>query len=179
MIADKDIIDLYESGRRQEAFNCIVKEYSERLYWHVRALVCSHSDADDVLQEVFIKIWTSLPSFRGESKLYTWLWRIATNESLNFIRRRKIRAALSFGAFDEADALFADGAFFDGDKTQRLLMQAIAKLPVKQRAVFNMRYFENMSYEEMAEVTGTSEGALKASYHFACEKIKKSVDIEF
>lgn len=179
-MTDEEIISLYESGRQQESFNCIVKQYSEKLYWHVRSLVVSHTDADDVMQEVFIKIWTSLPSFRGDSKLFTWIWRIATNESLNYLRHKRIRRVLSLSSVDDtSEAFLQSDPMFDGDKAQRLLVRAISKLPDKQRAVFNMRYFEEMSYEDIAEVTGTSEGALKASYHFACEKIKKSVDIDF
>lgn len=179
-MTDEEIIALYASGRQQEAFNCIVRKYSERLYWHVRSLVVSHTDADDVLQEVFIKIWTSFSSFRKESGLYTWLWRIATNESLNFLRYNKVRRAFSLSSVDEtSDAFLESDPMFDGDKAHRLLTSAISKLPLKQRAVFCMRYYEDMSYEDIAAVTGTSVGALKASYHFACEKIRKSVEIDF
>lgn len=158
-------------------FNALVQQYSEPLYWHIRSLVNSHEDADDIVQETFIKIWKALPSFRGESSVSTWIWRIATNEALSFMRRQRVRAALRFEPLDaEAERVLDDDPWFDGDDAQRRLAKAVAGLPAKQRAVFCMRYFEELSYEQISEITGTSVGALKASYHMAAEKIKVSVE---
>lgn len=173
---DKEIIRLYRSGDRERAFSELVKAYSERLYWCVRRFVCRHEDADDLIQEIFIKIWASLPSFREEARLYTWLYRIATNEAINFVRRRSLRAALSFKSIDaETERRIDEDPYFDGNEAQRLLMKAMGKLPPKQKLVFSLRYFEDLGYEDIAEITGTSVGALKASYHIACEKIKSEV----
>ncbi len=158
-------------------FNNLVEQYSEPLYWHIRSLVNSHEDTDDILQEVYMKVWKALPSFRGESSVSTWLWRIATNEALSFLRKKKVRAALSFKSIDsEAERVIDGDPYFNGDAAQRKLAKAIAKLPDKQRAVFCMRYFEELGYEEISEITGTSAGALKASYHLAQEKVKKEIE---
>jgi RNA polymerase sigma-70 factor (ECF subfamily) len=157
----------------EQVFNGIVKQYSERLYWHVRRMVGSHEDADDLLQEIFLKIWTALPSFRGEAQLYTWVWRIATNETLNFLRKEKVRALLRFSSADElaAQRVMAD-PYFNGTDAEREMAKAVARLPEKQRQVFIMRWWDELSYEEISAITGTSVGALKASYHIAQEKIK-------
>lgn len=173
MMDDKEILDLYTSGKRERAFREIVESYSERLYWHVRRFLCSHEDTDDLLQEIFLKIWTALPSFRAESQLYTWIYRIATNETLNFLNKQKVRAALRFESLSDklVDRIDED-PWFNGDQLQRNLMKAVQKLPEKQRLVFTMRWFEDLSYEDISEILGTSVGALKASYHFAAEKIK-------
>ncbi len=173
MMDDKEILDLYTSGQRERAFREIVESYSERLYWHVRRFLCSHEDTDDLLQEIFLKIWTALPSFRAESQLYTWIYRIATNETLNFLNKQKVRAALRFESLSDklVDRIDED-PWFNGDQLQRNLMKAVQKLPEKQRLVFIMRWFEDLSYEDISEILGTSVGALKASYHFAAEKIK-------
>jgi len=158
-------------------FNDIVKEYGQRLYWHVRTMVGSHEDADDLIQEIYIKIWNALPSFRGEAQLYTWLYRIATNETLNYLRRKKIQSLLSLDAMEgAADHLVSQDPFFDGDAAEAKLCSAILKLPPRQRAVFTMRYYEDMSYEQISQILGTSVSSLKASYHFAQEKIKLSID---
>ena len=157
----------------ESIFNRIVKEYSERLYWHVRRMVGSHEDADDLLQEIFLKIWTALPSFRGEAQLYTWVWRIATNETLNHLRKEKVRAALRFASADELVAQKIEGdPYFNGTAAQRELWKSVARLPEKQRQVFVMRWWDELSYEEISAITGTSVGALKASCHIAQEKIK-------
>ena len=157
----------------EQVFNSIVKQYSERLWWHVRRMVNSHEDADDLLQEIFLKIWTALPSFRGEAQLYTWVWRIATNETLNWLRREKVRAALRFQAIDtEMERRIQADPFFNGTAAQRELAKAVARLPEKQRQVFVMRWWDELSYEEISAITGTSVGALKASYHIAQEKIR-------
>ncbi len=172
-MTDQEIIALWEAGQQERAFNEIVRNYSERLYWHVRRFVCSHEDTDDLLQEIFIKIWAALPSFRGEAQLFTWLYRIATNETLNFLRKQKVRASLRFQSLDaELERRIDEDPYFNGSEAQRLLSKAIAKLPEKQRIVFCLRYYEDMSYENISEITGTSVGALKASYHIAYEKLK-------
>ena len=170
---DNDIIRLFLAGDRERAFTEIVKAYSERLFWYVRRYVSSHEDADDIVQDIFVKVWAALPSFRGESQLFTWLYRIATNEALNYVRRQKVRAALSFRPIDaEMERRVDEDPWFNGDEAERTLMKALQKLPLKQRGVFSMRYFEDMSYEEISEVTGTSVGALKASYHIASTELK-------
>ena len=157
----------------EQVFNKIVKDYSERLYWHVRRMVGSHEDADDLLQEIFLKIWTALPSFRGEAQLYTWVWRIATNETLNHLRKEKVRAMLRFTSADNllVQKVEAD-SYFNGTAAEREVAKAIARLPEKQRQVFIMRWWDELSYEEISNITGTSVGALKASYHIAQEKVK-------
>lgn len=157
----------------EQIFNKIVREYSERLYWHVRRMVGSHEDADDLVQEIFLKIWTNLPSFRGESQMYTWIWRIATNETLNHLRKERVRAALRFQAVDELmERRIEADPYFNGTAAQRELAKAVARLPEKQRQVFVMRWWDELSYEEISAITGTSVGALKASYHIAREKIE-------
>lgn len=172
-MGDKEIMNLFNAGEREKAFKEIVDSYSERLYWHVRRFLCSHEDTDDLLQEIFMKIWSALPSFRGDSQLYTWIYRIATNEALNFLGKQKVRAALQFESLtSKMEDKIDEDPWFNGDQMQRDLMKAIQKLPRKQRTVFTMRWFEDMSYEDISEILGTSVGALKASYHFAVEKIK-------
>lgn len=160
----------------ESTFNSIVKQYSERLYWHLRRLVNSHEDANDLLQEVFLKIWQALPSFRGEAQVYTWVWRIATNEALNHLRRQQVRSALRLTSFEEEmDHRIEADPYFNGTAAQRELAKAVARLPQKQRQVFVMRWWDELSYEEMSAITGTSVGALKASYHLARQKIQESV----
>lgn len=157
----------------EQVFNQIVKDYSERLYWHVRRMVGTHEDADDLLQDIFLKIWTALPSFRGEAQLYTWVWRIATNETLNWLRREKVRAALRFQSVDaEMERRIMADPYFNGTDAQRELFKALARLPEKQRQVFVMRWWDELPYEEISAITGTSVGALKASYHIAKEKLQ-------
>lgn len=157
----------------EHIFNQLVKDYSEQLWWHVRRMVASQEDADDILQDIYIKIWNALPSFRGESGLYTWVWRIATNETLNWLRREKVRAALRFTSLDDQlqHRIEAD-PFFSGTAAQRELFKAVARLPEKQSQVFVMRWWDELSYEDISAITGTSVGALKASYHIAQEKLK-------
>ena len=175
-MTDKEIIYLYNSVRHELAFNWIVKNYSERLYLHIRRFVYCHDDANDLIQEVFIKIWAALPSFRGDAQLFTWIYRIGTNEALNFLRKQKLRTIFSL---DSADSVLIkkleQDTYFNGDKLQTELQKAIIKLPEKQRIVFNLRYFDDMKYEDIAEITGTSVGALKASYHHAYNKIKETI----
>ena len=149
----------------------IVDQYSQSLYWKIRSIVLTHEDTDDVLQNTFLKAWKSLPTFQGKAKLSTWLYRIAINESLDFLRHQKT-AMLSNADADlsVANRLLADD-YFDGDKSQAVLQEAIATLPDVQRTVFTLRYYDEMKYSEMSEILGTSEGSLKASYHIAVQKI--------
>lgn len=176
-MTDKEILELYKAGEREKAFGEIVESYSERLYWHVRRFLCSHEDTDDLLQEIFIKIWSSLPSFRWDSSLYTWIYRIATNESLNFLQKQKIRAALRFESMSsKLEEKIDEDNGVDGNEAQKALMKAVQRLPAKQRTVFIMRWFDDLSYEDISEILGTSVGALKASYHFASEKIKTELE---
>ena len=149
----------------------IVDQYSQSLYWKIRSIVLTHEDADDVLQNTFLKAWKSLPTFQGKAKLSTWLYRIAINESLDFLRHQKT-AMLSNADADlsVANRLLADD-YFDGDKSQAVLQEAIATLPDVQRTVFTLRYYDEMKYSEISEILGTSEGSLKASYHIAVQKI--------
>ena len=181
-VQDKEIIELYACGRQEEAFNCIVNAYTEKLYWHVRRFLCTHEDTNDLLQDIFVKIWTALPTFRGDSKLYTWIYRIATNEVLNHLRKQKFKAFISMDSVSSIlEKKIDEDVHFNGNQLQRELHKAIQRLPEKQRIVFNLRYFDEMKYEEIAEITGTSVGALKASYHHAYGKVKddlqKVIDI--
>ena len=157
----------------ERIFNQLVKDYSEQLWWHVRRMVGTQEDADDLLQEIFLKVWNALPSFRGESGLYTWIWRIATNETLNWLRKERVRAALRFSSIDaEMERRIQADPFFNGTEAQRELSKAVAKLPEKQRQIFVMRWWDELSYDEISAITGTSVGALKASFHIAQKKIK-------
>ena len=159
---------------QRKAFERVVREYSEQLYWQVRRIVLTHDDADDVLQNVFMKVWTHLDSFHQDARLSTWLYRIAINESLDFVRRKKKQLVVSSDGQENAIAnmLVAD-RYFDGDEAQALLQEAIAQLPDVQRTVFNLRYFDDMKYSDISQLLHTSEGALKASYHIAVKKISE------
>lgn len=179
-MTDKEIIELYREGQTESAFNQIVRLYKERLYWHVRRFLCSHEDTNDILQDIFIKIWAALPSFRGDAQLFTWLYRIATNEVLNYLRKQKFKSLVSFESMQEMmEKKIDEDAFFNGDEVQRQLHKAIQKLPQKQKIVFNLRYFDEMKYEDISEITGTSVGSLKASYHHAYTKIKDELQKYF
>jgi RNA polymerase sigma factor (sigma-70 family) len=157
-------------------FRLVVETYSSRLYWHIRRLVILHEDADDALQNTFINVWKSIGNFRNESSLYTWLYTIATNESIALINRRKRNAAISIDDLGSQFANSQEGStWFDGDEAQMKLQNAILKLPEKQRIVFNLKYFDEMTYDDMSKVLKTSEGALKASYHHAVKKIEKII----
>ena len=159
---------------REAAFTTLIKKYQERLYWHIRRLVVTHEGSNDLLQNVWIRVWNALDKFREESQLYTWLYRIATNECLSFIEQQKKKATLHLS--DEENGmerqLKAD-PHFDAQKLEWKLQLAIQQLPEKQRVVFSLRYFDEMPYEEMSKVLETSEGALKASYHHAAKKIER------
>lgn len=159
-----------ESANRR-LFSTIVPQYSEKLYWTIRRIVLVHDDANDVLQNVFIKAWKNIGDFHNQAKISTWLYRIAVNESLDFLRRKRETASLDVDEnMGVAKRLMADD-YFDGDQAQALLQEAIAMLPDVQRVVFNLRYFDEMKYSDISQMLNTSEGALKASYHIAVKKI--------
>lgn len=171
---DKDLISaLKTEGMKEKAFQLLVTNYQQRLYWHIRKIVLSHDDADDLMQNVFIKVWKNIDTFREDSSLFTWLFRIATNESLSFLQQKKRRNIFSIdGVSDYLVEAFESDANFEGDDLQKRLQLAVLQLPEKQRLVFNMKYYDEMKYEEMAEILKTSVGALKASYHHAVKKIE-------
>jgi len=172
MIDEAHIIaQLKDDSQKEKAFNTLVHEYQEVLYWQIRRLVLSHDDADDILQNTFIKAWMALDEFRGESKISTWLFRIAINESLGFLDKKKRSAEIITGTNEYLNNSLLSDPYFDGDETQALLQEAIAHLPDKQKVVFNLKYFQEMKYEDMSQMLGTSIGALKASYHHAVKKI--------
>lgn len=167
------IFQFRQPATKEPAFTAIVKKYQEKLYWHIRRMVVDHEDANDVLQNTFIKVWNGLANFRQDSRLYTWLYRIATNECLTFLEQQRKHASVSFE--DEAENLsdkIKAEPNFDSSKIEWRLQLAIQQLPAKQRQVFNLRYYDEMPYEEMSHVLNTSEGALKASYHHAAKKIE-------
>jgi len=174
-ITDTEILEQFSKpATKEKAFNMLVEKYQQKLYWHIRRLVVDHEDANDVCQNMFIKVWRNLEKFKQNSKLYTWLYRIATNESLTFLNKKKrhLSTPLETEDYSLADQLKAD-PYFDGDALQIQLQEAIQTLPDKQKAVFMLRYYEEMKYEEMSQVLETSVGALKASYHHAVKKIHK------
>lgn len=174
---DDELLALFRDGDNPNyAFNLIVRQYQEMIYWHVRRLVISHEDADDVVQDVFIKVWQSLDKFRGESGLYTWIYRIATNEALTFLKRKKRKYLLPLVDVSRQleETLEAD-VYYQGSEIEKQIQKAILTLPEKQRAVFHLRYYDEMKYEDMAKILDTTVGALKASYHHAVKKIEKYV----
>ncbi len=173
-IDDKELLMQFRNpATKERSFTLILKKYQEKLYWHIRRMVVSHDDANDVLQNMFIKVWKALENFREDSQLYTWLYRIATNECLTFLEQQKKRASVSFSDVETglSNMLQAD-KHFDANKIEWKLQAAIQRLPEKQRVVFNLRYYDEMPYEKMSKVLETSEGALKASYHHAVKKIE-------
>lgn len=170
--------DLASPTLRRDAFNEVVKMYSERLYWRIRHIVLQHDDADDVLQNTFIKAWRCLDDFEGKSKISTWLYRIAINESLDFLRKQKSRRDAAGFDVTLYGASYAADTYFDGDEASRKLMKAIETLPDVQRTVFCMRYFDDLKYSEISQLLNTSEGALKASYHHAAKKIMDYLDLK-
>ena len=171
---EQEVIALLRLPERQhEAFRRIVEAYSEPLYWQIRRMVLSHDDANDILQNTFVKAWTNIDYFRGDAKISTWLYRIALNECLTFMNKRSLHSHLSI---DEADtdmlSKLESDSYFDGDELQTHFLKAVHKLPEKQQIIFNLKYFKEMKYEEISEIMGTSIGALKASYHHAVKKIE-------
>jgi RNA polymerase sigma-70 factor (ECF subfamily) len=168
------ITQLKDKATRETAFRKLMADYKERLYWHIRNIVKSHDDADDVLQNTFIKIYRYIDKFKGDSKLYTWMYRIATNEALTFLSKQAKRKSITDEELQTSliENLESD-VYFEGDEIAKKLQEAIATLPEKQRLVFNMRYFEELKYSDISEITETSEGSLKASYHLASKKIEE------
>ncbi len=165
---------MFQNGpARDQAFELIVKRYQQRLYWHIRKILISHEDSDDVLQNTFIRVYQALDKFREKSALYTWLYRIATNEALTLIKNRKKKQTVSWNDVEEGPGNALEGdVYFGGDEIQEKLQKAILTLPQKQRLVFNMKYFDEMKYQDISEILGTSVGSLKASYHHAVKKIE-------
>ena len=177
-IDEQDILKrIQDPQSRRRAFEEIVNVYSRQLYWKIHYMMQNHDDTDDVLQNTFIKAWKGLENFKGDSAIFTWLYRIAYNESLTFLKQRKQMTSIDDEDFVEQANFVAD-EYFDGDNTQELLMQAVSTLPAKQRQVFCMKYFEDKKYEEISDLVGTSVGALKASYHIAVEKITNFIKLK-
>lgn len=175
MINEPELIEqLKDPRKREQAFTRLVREYQEPIYWQIRRMVNSHNDADDILQNTFLKAWTAIEAFRGESKLSTWLFRIATNETLNHLNKEK--NTQSIDDVSNTGIQLQSDSYFDGDETQIQFQEALSTLPPKQRAVFDMKYFQEMKYEEISQIMGTSIGALKASYHHAVKKITEYFD---
>lgn len=174
MAVNEDLLlqQLRDPKTAQTAFSVLVGEYTEPLYWHLRRMVLDHEDANDLLQNTFIKAWTNIDSFQGNAKISTWLYRIATNEALTFLTKQSNMPSVSIDD-DESSPVnqLESDEYFDGDELQVRLQEALKTLPPKQQLVFNMKYFDEMKYEDMSEILGTSVGALKASYHLAVKKI--------
>ncbi|MBB6500535.1 RNA polymerase sigma factor [Pedobacter cryoconitis] len=173
-VEDDEILAKFSvESSRNEAFNLLIKKYQEKVYWHIRRIVIDHDDADDLVQEVFIKVWKNLSKFRNDSKLYTWIYRIATNDCITFLNKKKQRNNVSMeDVSDELSESLIASSYFNGDKIQMKLQQALLILPEKQRLIFNMKYYDDLKYEEISEILGTSVGALKASFHIAVKKIE-------
>ena len=173
MSDDQILLLIRNEAQQEQGFRLLMEQYQERLYWHIRRMVVDHEDANDVIQNTFIKVFKSIRRFEGKSALYTWLYRIATNEAITFINSKKKKATADLDSDENnlENQLAADD-YFDGDRAQILLQKAMSQLPEKQRLVFQLRYYEEMSYKEMSEVLETSVGALKASYHHAVKKIE-------
>lgn len=173
--SDKNLLELFRnSDNKHFVFNLLAKKYQQQVYWHVRRILIDHDDSNDVVQNTFLKIWQNLEKFREDSKLFTWIYRIATNESINFLNKKRSRFIIPIVNIEKqlSESLTVD-PYFTGDAIKRKLQQAILKLPQKQRIVFNMKYYEELKYEDMAQILDTSVGALKASYHIAVKKIEK------
>ncbi len=176
-MTDREILELYHSDKGgEQAFNLIVRQYSQKLYYHLRGIVLSHDDTDDLLQNTFIKAWNALPNFRGESGLYTWLYRIATNEALSFLKRERINNKFSLTPYEtKLINRLEDDPYFSGEAIQLELQKAVAQLPDKQRAIFSMRYFQEMEYSDIAQILDSNPDAVKASYSVAYKKIEKEL----
>jgi RNA polymerase sigma factor (sigma-70 family) len=165
-----------EPDTQNYGFNILVNKYQQRVYMHIRRLVINHNDADDIVQDTFIKVWKNLSKFRSESNLYTWIYRIATNEALSFLQKKKRKYLFTTIDYNtQLSKNLEDDNYYTGDEIQKHLQKALLKLPDKQRLVFNMKYYDELKYEEISEILGTSVGALKASYHIAVKKIEKFI----
>lgn len=173
---DEEIIALFQDETsRNKAIHLMVQQYKVKLYWHIRRIVINHDDTDDVLQNTFIKAWKGMENFKGEAKLYTWLFRIGTNESISFLRQKRSEISSIHPIEYQLSNSLSSDPYFKGDEIQLKLQKAILSLPEKQRIVFNMRYYDEMPYEKMSEILETSVGALKASYHIAAKKIEEQL----
>lgn len=173
-VEDSEILEKFKDEKsKNEAFTLLINKYQQKIYWHVRRMVVDHEDADDLVQDTFVKVWKYLGNFRNDSQLYTWLYRIASNECITFLNKKKQKKNISLDdmPYDLSDTL-ADGAYINADKVQLKLQQAILTLPEKQRLVFNMKYYDDLKYDEISEILGTSVGGLKASFHIAVKKIE-------
>lgn len=175
--SDEELLKKFsDESTRHYAFNLLMQKYQQRIYWHIRRIVIDHDDANDVVQNVFIKVWKALEGFRKDSQFYTWLYRIATNESLTFLNQKKRKFFIPLGDVEhELSNQLTNDVYFSGDRIQLKLQQAVLKLPTQQRIIFNMKYFDGLKYEEMAEILNLTVGALKASYHHAVKKIEKYI----
>ena len=178
-MSDEEIIQLFHSEKGEEnAFRALVKEYGERLYWHIRKIVICHEDANDILQNVFLKIWKGIREFRYEAKLYTWMYKVATNEAINFLNEKRRKP---YGHSEELSVMLENqlesDAYFCGDDIQRELQKAVLQLSERQRLIFNMKYYDDMKYEDIAEILDVAVGTLKATYHTAMKKIEESLRI--
>ncbi len=173
-ISDSDLLEQFRvESTRNYAFHILVNKYQKRVYWQVRRIIVDHDDANDVVQNVFLKVWKNLENFKEASSLYTWLYRIATNESLTFLKQKRANMYVPFESVSRSlSRKLEDDTYFSGDAIQKKLQNAILTLPDKQRIVFNMKYYDNVKYEQMSQVLDTSVGALKASYHHAVKKIE-------
>ncbi len=171
-LSDLEIYELYKIDK-DKSFNLLVSKYQEKLYWHIRKIVITHHNADDVLQNTFLKVWKAFPNFKNESSLYTWLYRIATNEALTFLKSDKTKNNISYSNTEtKVINLLESDVYFEGNDFEKKFQQALSTLPEKQKLVFNMKYFDEMKYEQISEILKTSVGGLKASYHHAVNKIK-------
>jgi RNA polymerase sigma-70 factor (ECF subfamily) len=177
-LSDNKILEMFRIPEsRNYAFSLIVRKYQERLYWHIRKIVIQHDDSDDVIQNTFLKVWNGLDGFREDSQLFTWLYRIATNEALTFLKKKKTKLFLPLlDVEQQLTSTLESSPYLDGSEIQIKLQKAILLLPEKQRLVFNMKYFDELKYEEISQILGTSVGALKASYHHAVKKIEKFIE---
>lgn len=173
-IEDSLILQQFEAEKtRNEAFGLLLKKYQQKIYWHIRRMVLNHDDADDLVQEVFIKVWKNLSNFRQDAQLYTWLYRIASNECITFLKKKKAKNNVSFDELPEQMTNnLNEENYFSGDAIQKKLQMALLTLPEKQKLVFNMKYYDDLKFQEISDVLGTSVGALKASYHLAVKKIE-------
>lgn len=176
-LTDEEILkNIRIKGQEEFAFSQLMQKYQQKVYVTIRRMVLSHDDANDITQDVFIKCWNKIAEFRGDSQLFTWLYRIATNETINFLKQKRQKMFIPFSKMEKKMSYFLDDSMnFSGDEIQKKLQSALLKLPDKQRLVFNLRYYDEMEYKEMSKVLGTSEGALKASYHHAVKKVEKYI----
>ncbi len=173
-VEDAEILQKFSNEKtRQEAFSLLLSKYQQKIYWHIRRMVVNHDDTDDLVQDVFVKVWKNLGNFRNDSQLYTWIYRIASNESITFLNKQKRQNNTPLDEVsNEVVESLVEPSYFNGSEIQLKLQRAIQTLPEKQKLIFNMKYFDDMKYEEISEVLGTSVGALKASFHIAVKKIE-------